>query len=127
MRLRRNCTIEADFLTQPQVLAQRFVQKGYSTSGIDQEIERVRLMDRDVIIADKPRDPTVIEANINHKILLDYNIQHKKFERIIVKHWAVLKGDTVLGPVLLERPQFVYKKAPALRDLIAPGLSLIHI
>ena len=122
VRLRRNCTIEADFLTQSQVLAQRFVQKGYSTSDIDQEIERVRLMDRDVIIADKPCDPTVIEANINHKILLDYNIQHKKFERIIVKHWAVLKGDTVLGPVLPERPQFVYKKAPALRDLIAPGV-----
>ena len=89
---------------------------------MDSEIERVRLMNREVIVSDKPPVTSAIEQITNHKIVLDYNIQYKKFDRIVVKHWAVLKGDAVLGPTLPDRPQFVYKKAPALRDLIAPGV-----
>lgn len=54
--------------------------------------------------------------------MLDYSIQYKKFERIIAKHWPILKNDQTLGPVLPDRPEFIYRKAPSLRDRLAPGV-----
>lgn len=55
-------------------------------------------------------------------MILDYNIQHRKFEKIVEKHWPILKHDRILGPLLSDRPQFVYKRAPSLRDKLAPGV-----
>lgn len=58
---------------------------------------------------------------ISSKIVLDYNIQHKQFEKIVNKHWEVLRKDRVLGAVLPSLPQFIYKQDLTLRDVIAPG------
>lgn len=33
-------------------------------------------------------------------LILDYNIQHKQFERIVNKHWEVLRKDKILETVL---------------------------
>lgn len=38
--------------------------------------------------------------DFEYKIILDYNIQYKKIERIVSKHWDILKKDSVLGAVL---------------------------
>lgn len=53
--------------------------------------------------------------------ILDFNV-HKKFEKIVRRHWPILKQDRVLGPALPEYPEFVYRKAPSLRDKLAPGV-----
>ena len=120
VRLRRNCTLESDYLAQSQELSNRFVSKGYSRPLIKQEMEKVRLLERSVIVADKP--PITDKEPSNFKMVLDYNIQYKKFEKIVAKHWPILKGDVVLGPALPDRPQFIYRKAPSLRDSLAPGV-----
>lgn len=62
------------------------------------------------------------QEDFEYKIILDYNIQHKKFERIISKHWEILKRDSVLGPVLPPRPKFVYRKPTTLRNILAPSV-----
>lgn len=59
------------------------------------------------------------------RIILNYNIQHKKFEKIIMKHWDILKKDRVLGTVLPSRPRFIYRRAPTLRDVLA--LSVVDL
>lgn len=53
---------------------------------------------------------------------MDYNLQYIKLERIIIKHWGILLKDRTLGPVLAARPQFIYRRAPTLRDVIAPDV-----
>ena len=84
---------------------------------------QVQKLDRTTLVADKD-NPTGESTNVTHnfKMILDYNVQHKKFERIIAKNWSILKQDKVLGPVLPEKPQFIYKKAPSLRDRLAPSV-----
>ena len=62
------------------------------------------------------------EGNFEFKIVLDYNIQYRQFEKIVNKHWEVLKKDKVLGTVLPAHPRFIYRKAPSLRDVVAPGV-----
>ncbi|XP_040212329.1 uncharacterized protein LOC120943214 [Rana temporaria] len=72
VRLRRNCTLESDYLAQSQELSNRFVSKGYSRPLIMQETEKVRLLERSVIVADKP--PITDKEPSNFKMVLDYNI-----------------------------------------------------
>lgn len=60
--------------------------------------------------------------SMNTRMILDYNVQHKKFEKIVFKYWLILKQDRVLGPALSDHPQFKYRKAPSLRDKLAPGV-----
>lgn len=122
IRLRRNCTSDDDFLVQSQVLADRFKEKGYSEALVNAEIAKVLAIDRNTVVEDKVKS---IEDNTNvssYRIILDYNIQYKKLEHIIAKHWPILKGDRTLGPVLPDHPRFIYRKAPSLRDRVAPGV-----
>lgn len=118
IRLRRNCTSQSDFLSQSQVLAERFKQKGYDSPTLENEITRISQMERETILEGSKK----ISSNCEYKILLDYSIQHKKFERIVKKHWPILQHDRVLGQVLPSCPQFIYRKAPTLRDKLAPGV-----
>lgn len=99
-------------------MATRFLDKGYNSSDIHNEIEKVRRIDSESILAGAQR---VTQRN-EYSLILDYNVQHKKFELIIAKHWSILKHDRLLGPVLPSRPKLIYRKAPFLRDRVAPGV-----
>lgn len=75
-------------------------------------------------------DRKVLNSNVSHKnvntstnmkMVVDYNIQYKKFEKNHPER-PILKQDRVLGSFLPERPQFIYRKAPTLRDRLAPGV-----
>lgn len=37
------------------------------------------------------------------------------------KHWKVLKGDRILGPVLPNKPNAVYRRKQTLKDMLAPS------
>lgn len=76
--------------------------------------------DRNTLVSNVPNVNQNSAANM--RIILDFNVQHKKFERLVQKHFPILKQDRVLGPVLPEHPQFIYRKAPSLRDKLAPGV-----
>lgn len=121
IRLRRNCALDSDYFSQAKILANRFLQKGYEEEHVMSNIISVGSLDRSSLVAnsDSNKKP---KGNFEYKIILDYNIQHKKFERIILKHWNILKKDSVLGTVLPSRPKFVYRKPPTLRDILAPSV-----
>lgn len=66
-------------------------------------------MDRQVLVSNQNRE---CNSNVtNFKMVLDYNVQNKKFEKIVQNNWSLLKQDKVLGPVLPLQPQFIYKKS----------------
>lgn len=45
-----------------------------------------------------------------------FNTQYKAFEHILKKYWPILKEDRVLSKILPNRPKFVYRRAPTLRN-----------
>lgn len=53
---------------------------------------------------------------------MDYNEQHKKHEKIITRHWGILLNYRILRPALPTHHLFIYRHAPTLRDLVAPGV-----
>lgn len=106
IRLRRNCSSTTDFLTQSQILADRFHQKGYHKDQIQNEIEKIGVLDRTSLFSDSNNKRVDTHE---FKMVLHFNIQYKQFESIVNNHWDVLRKDKVLGTVLPPRPQFIYK------------------
>lgn len=76
---------------------------------------------RDLIKTKEPRDEDQ-RVKEQFRIILDYNVQSKKVENIIKKYWNILQRDKLLCKVLPPQPRFVYKKAPALRKILAPSV-----
>ena len=108
--------------TRTDILAERFLQKGYNKGEIVGEIKKVGDMDRGPLVMDfRPKLPSKT-GDTQLRISLDYNIQHKQFEKIVMKHWNILQKDQVLGTIIPPRPRFIYRKAPTLRDVIAPSV-----
>lgn len=117
--LRQNCTLDSDYYEQANVLADRFLQKGYTKEQIASDVDSIGNMDQEILVADSDKNKKKRD-NFEYKIILDYNIQHKKFEKIIMRHWEILKRDKILGTVLPPRPRFIYRRPPTLRDMLAP-------
>lgn len=77
--LRRNCSSESEFMTQSQVLAERFYQKGYLKEDIEGDIQKVNFLDSTTLISDTQK---VFTGNKHeYKLVLDYNIQQKTIEK----------------------------------------------
>ena len=101
------------------MIGDRFKQKGYEDSFIQEKIEEVIKVPRSALleIKEKPNNkPDSVP------MILDYNIHHKKIEKIINRHWHILKADTKLKEILPERPKFIYKRAPTLRDQLVKSV-----
>lgn len=100
IRLRRNCSKEEDYFTQSNILAERFRQKGYNTENITKEIHTVGKLDRATLVTDIKKSKEV-RQDYEFKMILDFNIQHKKFEKIVMKPLAKLTPLTTLLCVTL--------------------------
>lgn len=118
IRLRRNCTDKSTFLEQANIIGRRFVQKGYNNDFIEDKIKEVSELSREELIRDKQKKTTQYQE-IN--MILDYNI-HRQIEHIFKKHWSLLLADHQLCSILPEKPKFVYRKAPTLRDIIVKNV-----
>lgn len=79
-------------------------------------------MDRKDLLVNKDKIRGEAKMADEFRILLGYNIQRRKVENIFQKHWEILLRDRVLGGALPPAPKFVYKKAPNLRNFLAPSV-----
>lgn len=107
------------FLEQAKLIGERFVQKGYDAKFIKEKINDVALLDRGKLIQDGEKNPTQQD---NVPIIMDYNIRHKQIEKIIRRHWDIIKTDRHLGTILSNQPKFVYRRAPTLRHRLAKNV-----
>lgn len=58
------------------------------------------------------------ESRAEYSMITGFNIHHKQVEKILKKHWPILKEDKILGPVLPGKPQVIYRRAPSLATRI---------
>lgn len=114
-RMRRNCTRAVDYETQSERLSTMFLEKGYQKEFLEKEKNKVGCVNREDLL----KDSTKVTDNENHEgisVVLDYSTQSYEVRRIICKYWSVLKQDAQLKDVLPDKPKFVFKRAPNLRD-----------
>lgn len=56
------------------------------------------------------------EKPMDIAFITGFNTQYKDFKHILKKYWPILKEDRVLAKILPNKPNFIYRKAPNLRD-----------
>lgn len=78
IRIRRNCMKGSDFKTQADLIGKRFMEKGYDSEFINQQILSVQSLDRMAMIHTQKNPSTMLEAPA---LILDFNVQHKDIEK----------------------------------------------
>lgn len=120
IRIKRNCTIEEDYKDQAHILKERFMKKGYSEMSLNNQINEVNHLSRNRMLETTTKRQTAFPEV--PQIILDFNAQHKEVEKLFKKHWHILKADKHLNAVLPEKPKFIYKRAPTIRDKVVKNV-----
>lgn len=117
MRIYRNCSNPNEYEEQADIIINRFVEKGYNKKELTILKEKVKTMDRKMLIEGKlDHHKKEKNKNLDMAFLPGYNRQYKTMESILEKHWPILQSDKILNSVLPKRPIFIYRKAPSLRN-----------
>lgn len=121
MMLKLNCTDSEQFLTQDEVLTQKFLDKGYTKEALSDTLDQVRLMDRAELL--KVRPPLQEGGDkIGVPFITNFSNQHHSIKHIVNKHWHILGNDRLLKTILPPKPQVVFRGVPSLRDKLAPNI-----
>ena len=115
-RVKRNCSELEDFLTQSQVIKNKFIEKGYRADTLDALI---------LDLANTPRDNFMcngakvdITGSREWNFLSDFHSQYREVENIFSTHWHVLSMDKTLAPILPSKPGFIYRRASNIADRV---------
>lgn len=109
-----------DFDTQASLLKDRFIEKGYDRNILDKEISGVRSLDRDSLLIDQTKPNT--SERFKWPFFTTFSGQHYKIKKSFKKHWSVLKNDRVLGPILPDKPGYIFRGLPSLQASVAPNI-----
>ena len=118
MRIRRNCDTTTDFQSQSLILTEKFKEKGYLPQALEKTALQVATMDREQLLTSKKKAPFSGEL----AFFSGFHRQYKSIENIFKKYWSILLKDNDLVAILPPKPKFVYRRAPGLRNMIAPNV-----
>lgn len=119
LRIRRNCDSMSDYMSQSNLLVDRFKKKGYQDKDLRATQSLISRMDRDQLLKDNIKE----KCELNYvPFLTSFNRDYKIVERFFSKHWPVLLRDRTLSSFLPECPRFIYRRAPCLRNKLPPNV-----
>lgn len=75
-------------------------------------------MNRDDLLTEKSKVPFKADT----AFLTGFNCQYKEVENVFKTYWPIINKDKDLRSVLPPKPQFIYRRAPGLRNRFAPNL-----
>lgn len=112
-RLRQNCTTDSDYTAQSTLLRRKFLEKGYPETLVDQAYN--------TFFSGKPSKTEKPPENPLARFIIRYHGQYKKMENILNKHWNILTQDPHINSILGDSPEVMYRRAPTLKNKIAPS------
>ncbi|XP_075207972.1 uncharacterized protein LOC142312872 [Anomaloglossus baeobatrachus] len=124
-RVRRNCTLDRDYKEQAMVLKERFLDKKYPPAlikkayQVNKDLSQIELTTRSV--ASGIRDDPKSGNNFSSHFLTTYSRDGDFIKNIIRRHWNVLRNDPYLRGVLPTTPGIIYRRAPTLKNILAPS------
>lgn len=121
IRIRRNCSKPEHFERQSRILIERFLEKGYDKRSLEKTKEEVMRMNRDEMLKDKKRNENKKDEN-DAAFLTNFNRHYREVEKIINKHWKILKTDKILKTFLPAKPKFIYRRAPSMRTRLVKAV-----
>lgn len=116
-RLRQNCTRDIDYAASSISLKKKFADKLYPNDLVDEACT--------FYSKGKPVRPKKSEIDHSTRFITTFHFQYRKMEKIMSKHWDILLQDPLLNTSLPTKPRVTYRKAPNLKNKIAPSKLII--
>lgn len=112
-RLRQNCTRKADYIESSVHLKNKFFEKVYPEDLVETAYK--------LYLHEKPPWSNISCTNCPIRFITTFHSQHNRMEKILRKHWDILQQDPHLRSILPTHPQVTYRRAPNLKNKIAPS------
>ncbi|OCT55832.1 hypothetical protein XELAEV_18003247mg [Xenopus laevis] len=119
-RAKRNCSRTIDYEKECQVLQNQFREKGYKENIIMEAKKRCDQMNRKDMLENTKNKKSKIN-NDHISFITTYNQSKNKFEKILKKHWHILRNDKDLSNYLTKNPRILYKKPQTIKQILVPS------
>lgn len=121
-RIRRNCTNDADFERQSEILKTRFKEKHYPAKLINDAYEKTdRLTQKICLNGNKNTEKDKNKLQYKISFITTYNQNYRHIKNILEKNWHLLLSDPYLKEIIPKRPPMIFKRAKTLKNKIAPS------
>ncbi|XP_063819262.1 protein-glutamine gamma-glutamyltransferase E-like [Pseudophryne corroboree] len=125
-RIKRNCSIPQSYNEEASRMKNKFMASGYGETNLDKTMNIVGTLNREDLLVEKTKTPTKI-ANQDWAFITTFNSQYKTLERILNKHWGILRGDPIIGKRIPAKPKCIYRKAPNIGSKISLCITCFFI
>ena len=121
LRIKRICSTKSDFEKQCYDLKEKFIQRGYSATEVQEQINKASRIGREELL---------LESSCQRKhdripLVLPYNRTTPKISNIINKYWSLLKINQNLAKSFELKPILSFKRSKNLKNLIG-GNTLVN-
>ena len=113
LRIKRNCTKDADFKKHAEDMKKNYADRGYPDYIIQKAYEKARQRDHHDLIHGTP---TPREKNSRIPLVLTYNPLNPNLMKIIKKNWHILHHSPACKELFPDKPMLAYRRNRNLRD-----------
>lgn len=118
IHIKRNCSLQQDYIEQTDTLIHRFMDKGYPQNTLLKIREQVGASYRQALLTTKEK----AEREYDVTFITSFSKQFKTLEQSIKKNWFILQIDPILSKVLPIRPKCIYRRAPGSRTRLVKNI-----
>lgn len=104
-----------DFVQQSRILEKS------PTKDIQNAIQKVGNLTQKECLLSKKLDSSKKNDNFRWSFITTFNFEHNKINRILKKHWHVLRSDPLLQCLIPSNPSIIYRRAKTLKSKLAPS------
>ena len=115
LRIKRICLKTTDFEHIFQELKERLLNQGYNKKSIDQQLSKVKTIDRNELLKEKTHDK---ESQNKTPLVLTYNRFLPNINNVVWKQWSILNICKTLQGLFQEGPATAFKRNRNLKELI---------
>ncbi|CAN2391269.1 hypothetical protein PRIEUP_LOCUS1308, partial [Pristimantis euphronides] len=121
-RIRRNCTMDKDFTAQVGVLQKRFLDRKYPRGLLTNALQSVNNLSQNDCLVPKVHnaDPDNFKTE-QARFITRFSRHHKLIKHVLIKYWPLIRNDHMLGPLVSDKPCIIHRRAPTIKNIVAPS------
>lgn len=125
-RIRQNCTSDRDYIIQSKILSERSKEKNYPFTIINESYKKAGRLTQNICIhkhGNIKKGTNKSSSKYKHSFVTTYNQNQRYIRAILERHWHVLKTDPFLKELIPYKPNMIFRRAQALKNILAPSNS----
>ena len=117
LRIRRNCTLDEDYIKHSLIMKQHYIKRGYPTDLV--ECSRIKALNqnRDTLLTPKVNSSQTQTPNIV-PLVLTHHPSNYQIRKIIMDNWGILQFSDKCQKALPDKPLFATRRAKNLKDTL---------